>query len=586
MSEPDPIIMAYGQPFPADMPAWRIELECYRWKYDTGLETWQHLKNATRIVFPSEYVWSYWSDFIFKARCENDFLAIWGAGGTGKSTTCAIWDLMDWQSDPKGTTTKIFTTSMGKQNLRHFGEVTKYHGMRAGILAGEYIPSEQGIFYRDEHGVYPKACIIAQSVKQDANGKVSEIGNFGVHNIRNRMIIDEANGTPAAALKSSVNQAQGGEEFKCTLIGNPGHPEDLLCAHSLPIGGSFDDIDPDTDVEWDTYKNGVRLGKCIRLDGLRSPRIHEPDGEQKYRFLIGQAGIDFCKAMEGVESLAWWEQVRGMLPKTSRVTDRIFDPQVIRGSDCRLRPIMVGRPERIASIDPAWSSGGDRCILKLARLGYLVDGRRVIIEDDKIRIPIKDSKDDPVSMQIARAADQHMRQYGVDLQGVITDCTGTQHGVPDVLQLNFGWSPLRCTFGGGASDIPLSSIDTTPAHEKYFNRVTEMWGRCADTMRWRSIYGLDGELGEETIAELASRRFIMQGKKQMAESKKEMKIRMGKSPDLADATVMLDTLARERYSFCPEANLPAVQANFRKRDHREQEPEGELEESYEWSDVT
>lgn len=574
MSDAQDTIQAYGRSFPANMMAWRIELECYRYKLDTGLQPWEHLKNATQLLYPEEYRWSYWSDLIFRATCENDFLSIWGAGGTGKSTTCAIWDLMDWLADPKGTTTKIFTTSMGKQVLRHFGEVTRYHSMRPGVVHGEYVPSEAAIFYRDEHGIYPKATIIAQSVKQDAQGKVSEIGNFGVHNIRNRMVIDEANGTPAAALKSSVNQAQGGESFKVRLIGNPSHPEDLLCAHSLPITGTFDDLDPDTDVEWDTFKNGVKLGKCIHLDGLNSPRIKHPDGEKLYPFLLGQKGIDFCLAMEGKDSQAWWEQIRGFVTKTSRITDRIFDGQIIRGTDSRNRVVLIGEVIRLAGIDPAWSSGGDRCILKLARLGYAVDGRRVLIEDEKIHIKIKDSRTDPVSNQIARQAHEAMTQYRVPPTNVITDCTGTQHGVPDVLQLNYGWYPMRCSFGGGASERPISSFDPTPAREKYFNRVTEMWSRAADTMRYRGFYGLD----DETIAELGSRRFIMQGKKQMAESKKEMKTRIGKSPDLADTTILLDTIAREMYGFCPEANIPTP----KRFDWGEEEEQGEAasEETY------
>ena len=91
-------------------------------------------------------------------------------------------------------------------------------------------------------------------------------------------------------------------------------------------------------------------------------------------------------------------------------------------------------------------------------------------------------------------------------------------------------------FGGKASDMQISPIDPRMASEVYSNRVTELWARLKGLMREGRIRGLTSEI----IQELCQRQWDeMRGAKLKIESKKFMKLRTGKSPDIADTLVIL-----------------------------------------------
>jgi len=107
---------------------------------------------------------------------------------------------------------------------------------------------------------------------------------------------------------------------------------------------------------------------------------------------------------------------------------------------------------------------------------------------------------------------------------------------------------MRVEFGGKASKEPTSLSDSTPGYESYANRVTEIWFGAKELMRTGQIKGVPQSLARELCARTYK---TAKGEKMrlMAEPKADMKMRIGKSPDEADAALMLVALCKERFGF-------------------------------------
>ena len=91
--------------------------------------------------------------------------------------------------------------------------------------------------------------------------------------------------------------------------------------------------------------------------------------------------------------------------------------------------------------------------------------------------------------------------------------------------------------------LPTSGISPVRANEKFSNRVTELWYVGVEFLRSGQLKGITPDLARELTARKYS---TMSGGKLVVEPKKDMKARMGKSPDLADAAFMLLDICRHR----------------------------------------
>lgn len=105
----------------------------------------------------------------------------------------------------------------------------------------------------------------------------------------------------------------------------------------------------------------------------------------------------------------------------------------------------------------------------------------------------------------------------------------------------------RVEFGGAPSDLPVSDEDPKPCNEAYDRKVTELWFSMRKWVIEERIGGLD----IPTLQEFCARMFDDSKRKISVETKGIMKQRTGKSPDLADAAVVLLDLARKTSSLEP-----------------------------------
>ena len=118
------------------------------------------------------------------------------------------------------------------------------------------------------------------------------------------------------------------------------------------------------------------------------------------------------------------------------------------------------------------------------------------------------------------------------------------------------WSPRvnRIDFAGAASTLPASVSDPTPCNERYYNRVSEIWFGAKELMRTGQIKGISTSLARE----LCARTYETQKGASMrlkAEPKPDMKMRIGKSPDEADAALMLVALCRVKFGFGADRSI-------------------------------
>jgi hypothetical protein len=104
-------------------------------------------------------------------------------------------------------------------------------------------------------------------------------------------------------------------------------------------------------------------------------------------------------------------------------------------------------------------------------------------------------------------------------------------GLADIIEQRWGGTIKRVSFGGGATERPMSPKDKRPAKKVCANRVTELWYRVAKMVQ----EGLIRELDAETAREFCMRKMELTGERKCVESKVDMKKRTkGVSPDDAD----------------------------------------------------
>jgi hypothetical protein len=152
-------------------------------------------------------------------------------------------------------------------------------------------------------------------------------------------------------------------------------------------------------------------------------------------------------------------------------------------------------------------------------------------------------RDQPRNYQIAALLKQECEKYGVLPKHVAVDATGAGDPLCDIIATV--WSPaiLRVKFSERPSSMPVSKTSRIKADEAYGNRVSELWYVGREFLRAGQIRGVTLDLARELVAR--QYRTAERGKIYV-ESKKDMKTRFGKSPDIADAAFLMLDVCRQR----------------------------------------
>lgn len=497
-----------------------------------------------------------WSERMINAYCEHSYVAVSGAASCSKSITGALWGITNWLMAPDSTKVLITSTTMKDAQKRIWGDVRDLYYGAAHKLPGKYVHSFGQIRTNktasdstasDKSGIELIPC--AQSKETQAIGRL-----IGMKAPRMIVIADELPELTPSILEACETNLSMNPHFQLIGLGNHVSWLDPFGVFATPKAG-INSVTVE-DEEWETNR-----GICIHFDGTKSPNF---DFEKDQYPIYGRKQKREHDKLPS-NSIGFWRFCRSFPPQDSEAGQLYSEIEII-ANGCVSQPHWKGPVVKLAAIDPAFVSGGDRCIGITGMLGETVEGQTALSV-----VMFKEFHEDvtdrvvPRNFQLARQFIQWCKSIGVDPENAGVDATGG--GVPFSDIIAQEWSPRinRISFGGAASEFPVDQIDGTPAKDAYCNRVSELWGRGVAYVRSGQFKGLPRELVKEMVA----RRYDdVKGAtvRVRVKSKEEMKKILKMSPDLADAFFIMLEVAITKHGFFPDAFGKALKEEIAKED--------------------
>jgi hypothetical protein len=514
----------YGIRSPVKIPDLELELYAFRNRLqpnEGGLGTFDHFRNATKMLWP-KMSWNPWLEAQVEGLCEHDYVGWAGCGASGKTFGATLFATVWWLANPSKTTVVLTSTTAKMIRKRMWANlqdlVRKSRGFPGNMVDSKM--SLQAIKGDDRHSISAIAVAEGNTSKAVANIQ-------GIHAERVMVIIDEATDTPEAAFEACTNLSKGCREFKMLVIGNPASKYDPHGRFCTPAKG-WRSVTIE-DQHWLTER-----GMCRRFDGVKSPNISE--GRTKYPYLITHDQVLSAMRHEGEQSPTFWKYTRGFWSPDGMVKT-VLSESLIETHTPTKNLVFTTNVQIVAGLDPGF--GGDRCVLRFAKVGTANDKLSILFQDI-IQISPNAQLTEPVHYQIANRVKEECNKRGVPPDRFALDSSGEGGGLADILTREWG-VVHRVEFGGSPSTIPVSDEDSRSCNEAYDRKVTELWF----SMRKWAVEERLGGMDIETLQEFCARMFDDSKRKISVESKTVMKQRTGKSPDLADAAVVLLDLVRK-----------------------------------------
>jgi hypothetical protein len=524
-----------------------VEMAAFRWGWDPprgGLGRYEHFRRYCKDALPN-LEWNDWLIDQFK-DLTNDEDAYrdagvtvrnvpWtGPGASGKSFSVGTYAVLWFRADPMNSIVTLVSTSMKMSRRRVWPIIhATYSELCKGPYAfGNMIDSQSMLQCEKGNSTNAISCMAVES------GELSKtLENLkGLHAARILLVIDEAPGTPDAIFETIPNMRKGCQDLTVVTIGNP-------ISHLDNHGKCCEPKDGwrSVNVESDTWKtkeiNKWRLpsGRCRHFDGWKSPNVRA--GKTVYPYLFTYEDFTHSKEKSGGEqTIQIWSQERGFWCPEGTVNS-IFSETLIEKYDGRGKLIWQSTWSGIGGLDPAF--GGDDCTLRFAELGDLPNGRQGIQLKESLKFSGDPESKDELDYQIARWVIRECDKRGIRPDHFGADATGTGRGVFAILRAEWG-DCLRVEFGGSASDKPATSDDSRPSSEVYDRRVTELWYAAREFVLGEQLKGLC----DPEIIQFCSREYTIKTRKYVLDTKGDCKKKIGRSPDDADAVVVLVELAR------------------------------------------
>lgn len=549
-------IPRYGCNWPDGMSDLHIEL----WAFKDGTAQFGgdpddkpfHFKQIVKMLWGPKskkpYQWDPWTDRMLEGACEEKYLWLSGCAGSRKSTFGAVWALVNWLCAPATTLVLIASTSLTEARRRIWGQVEEYFAggcesmaaMHKGAsLPGKIISSVGKIRTEDGSQKFSDLCGI-QLIAGDASHEKESLKKIGFHNKRVIMILDELTDLSPTLVGAARANLTVNPFFQLLGFGNFASIYDPLGVNAEPVGGWGSVTD-----ECDQWKTND--GLCLRFDGSRSPNVLA--GNARYLGQYGPDDFENHRKSLGEHSAAFWRMCRSF-PCPEADANRVYsEADLVKGA---VRDLVKWRdiPVKCAALDPAFATGGDKAMAYFGLLGVSIDGKQTlqVSEAKEFRDDVR-IKHENKALQVAKKFRDECVNRGIAPENAGFD--GSGGGVVFGSLLTEIWSHrlLSVQFGGAASERPASIKDRRPAKQVFQNRVSEIWFAGIDFVQSGQIKGLPAQC----CAELVERRKHKQGNiisHNRIESKDEMKKRTGgKSPDNADAALVLLELCRERLGF-------------------------------------
>lgn len=534
-----------------------IEMACIkkggRWdgkdgkRYGLGLP--QHYEAMRRILWPNldgEKEGQRWHVLCRNEILRNKVTVLLGPGSSGKTHSAAWVYLCEYFCYPEDTCILVSSTDIRGLELRVWGEMKTLFQQaidRFPYLPGHLIDSKHAIATDnlDEHDIDEKRArdfrkgIIGIPCVQ--NGKFIGLGKYsGIKQKHMRLIADEAQFMGASFLSAFANLDKN-EDFRAVVLGNPNDILDPLGKAAEPLEGWGGHMEPTKTEVWRTRFMG---GRCVNLIGTDSPNFDFPqDQPTRFPYLISREKIANTLSFFPQDSSEYMSQCVGAM-KVGILARRVITRDLCRQFHAFDKLIWSGAaPTKVFALDAAY--GGDRCVGGHIEFGPCVDGKiRIIMYAPQI-VPISVKPEKIAEDQIADWVKEYCGNYDIPPENVFHDSTGRGSLGTSLARL---WS-AQCNpveFGGSPTDRPVSLdlyITDPETHQRrlklcsehYSKFVTELWFAVRYAIEADQLRGLTEEVMEEGCMREWDK---VNGDKIEIESKKDMKLRVGRSPDLFD----------------------------------------------------
>jgi hypothetical protein len=544
MAAKSKMVMVYGREFPADITLVTLELSCLNDPPPQSPGKLFHFKQVVDLLWnhpdskmPIE--WTPWLERMIEAAFEHKYLAVAGCASSGKSQAYALWAIVNFLMKPWATLVIVTSTSLKESRKRIWGAITDLWRAVPG-LPGKLVDSVGMIRMDDGSDTkYGDRCGIAlvaaeRKKEREAVGKL-----VGIKQQRVIFIADELPELGESILEAAYTNLSNNPFFQLIGIGNPASYYDPFGQFATPKDG-WGSVTVE-DEEWETER-----GHCLHFDAHKSPNIIA--GHVVYPWMITPQNLAESADKLGDNSPGYWRMYRGFWCPTGSDTSIYSESDIVKyGADQRVE--WIDKPTKVAALDPSFSANGDRSILYFGFVGVDTSGKRVVCLDhyEELREDVT-NKEEPRAFQIARQFKDKCEAWGVAPQDAAYDASGGGAPFGDVVDALWSRKVLRVQFGGKASEKPVSLTDRVPGHERYANRVSELWWTGKELIRNKQLFGVCREL----VREMTERQYTTEKGLSMrirVETKSDMKVRIGKSPDISDAAFILVELCRTRHKL-------------------------------------
>lgn len=524
---------------------------------------------------------------VFEPISLHSRILLQGASSCSKTYGAGAWMYLNWRRDMEYTTIKLAAVNEDHLRKNLFAHVMSLHRAAA-------IPVRQEMTIRDNDlymglksaGMDFGISGIAFKQTQDSSGqfkgykpKPYRKKPHPVFGFMTRLCVlgDEAQNWPGGPFKdfnSLFGSMDGADVVKVVLAYNPEDVGQEVVRRAEPEQGWIID-DMETLYDW-TSKEGWRV---VRLDAKQSENVIARKvvfpGIQTY-----EGYLSYLKG-GGDSSPAYFTFARGWPPMKNAVNCVIPSqwPMSQRG-----HVHWVSLPEMVGSADLAFQ-GADSAQLTVGKWGLakgwttangkyeefvdrLNPGKKLprhVLEVCQL-IPLEKANDD---IQMSQEIIGHCKMVGIKPENLALDKSGNGFGTWSYLTKYWG-DVFGINWAEGATEMKVLSEDREGADTQYDGVSSEMWFAFK---RW-----LDPTVCAIIIntivpanplnQQLTSRRFrYVKAGKNKVESKEEYKARNQKSPDEADAIIMLPHLIRNRKRVLP--GLIEQEDNSRHQEDRE-----------------
>lgn len=517
-----------------------------------------HFKAAIKLLWP-EIHQHRWFLLFLEEWLTHDYVGVLGPRNSGKSFNATICHLIDYYANPTSTTTLVCSTTKERLEDRIWGEIKKYHRIahsRWENCPGHLIEGRQRIVTDDrdeasEGRDFRNGLIGVPVLKGSA---AVGIGTFqGIKNKRVRLCGDELAALPKTFIDAIATlDIQG--EFKVTGMGNPAQTTDalgILCEPHVTLGGWEGGIDQTPKTK--TWKTRFEGGICIQYPGSDSPNMDVPEGEAPpYPFLMTRETLLRDAQTWGKDDWHYTMFDEGRMPH-GQGSRRVITRQLCLKQHAMEEPVWLNSDlTYITALDAAYRAvGGDRCVLMRLAFGQesfepltgtefvesfisqkQEENRHKIILAvlDMMVIPIAANEMEAPEDQIVMFVKAKHQAWNLPPDSLYYDA-GMRTSLVTSFARNWSAKVNSIDFGGKPSQRPVSRDIEISCRDYYANFVTELWYSTRLAIEAGQVRGMMEDLVQEGCA----REWTNVGANKIkVETKDEMKLKSGRSPDLYD----------------------------------------------------